>query len=228
MIRWKILLVLLLLLAFIPAAVLFLDIPCSVMFRDLNFQVAFGHWSPPAEGEGATAAASKVPESIRETFACIEIFGNKIGVFVLILILAFSLEKCWWSLPLMVGGVLSSGVVSQVLKRCIERVRPFAFDLNQPAGDSFTGFELLKNSADMTQSFPSGHTTAAVALAVILAWLYPHRKYVFYGLALWLMMYRVAMGAHYVSDTLAGAFIGASCAYVCIFVWERCCRWSCR
>jgi undecaprenyl-diphosphatase len=58
-------------------------------------------------------------------------------------------------------------------------------------------------------SFPSGHAVRALLLAVLAAawgpgWLFPL-------LAIWaplVMLSRVAMGVHYLSDILAGAFIG--------------------
>ncbi len=201
-----------LVLAMIPVAVYFLDKPCSLFFRDLNMQVFMGYWSPPTVEE----VVSGVPEDIREVFACIEILGNKIGVFVVILLCATLGGRCWRNLSLLVGSVVGAAGVGYVLKKCIVRDRPFAFDFQKAMTESFGGFSPFKNSVEAAQSFPSGHTIAAAALVTVLAWLYPQQRWTFYGLLAWLMMYRVAIGAHYFSDTLAGLFAGAVVAYVCI------------
>lgn len=204
------------LLAMIPVAVFFVDAPCSQFFRGLNMQVFVGKWTPPAE-----EIASRVPEDIREIFVCIEIFGNKIGVIAMIGLCMLLGRRCHRNWPLMLGSVVGSAVVGHVLKRCIVRVRPFAFDFQNAITESFGGLSVFANSEDITQSFPSGHTVAAVALAVVLAWLYPRKRFVFYGLAAWLMTYRIAIGAHYLSDTLAACFIAVTLTWLGIFIWQR-------
>lgn len=67
-------------------------------------------------------------------------------------------------------------------------------------------------------SWPSGHSSAAAALATVLALLVRRRSVVVAG-ALYVLLHMLArtyLGVHWVSDTVAGAAIGAA---VAILVW---------
>lgn len=200
----------------IPAAVFCIDKPFSLGMKRLNMQAYFGYWTPPAE-----EIKSVVPEDLREVFVCVDILGNSLGVFVLIFILAAVSRKCFQNLPLLVGGVLGAGIISYILKKCIVRCRPYGFPFENDVFQSFQGGALLKNAEEVTRSFPSGHATMGIALLVILAWLFPRGKWCFYFLGFWLMTYRIAVGAHFFSDTLAGVFIGGVFASVCIHFWQK-------
>ena len=95
--------------------------------------------------------------------------------------------------------VLSSVTVG-VLKYFVKRKRPFEVILE---------LESLKIGIDQF-SFPSGHTTAAFALAATIAFLTPNPfiSTVFVVLAAIVAMSRVYLGVHYPSDVTAGALIG--------------------
>lgn len=58
-------------------------------------------------------------------------------------------------------------------------------------------------------SFPSDQAAAAFAAAEILGWLEPQARPLLRTAAALLALSRVAVGAHYPTDTLAGAAIGA-------------------
>jgi membrane-associated phospholipid phosphatase len=58
------------------------------------------------------------------------------------------------------------------------------------------------------QSFPSGHTAGAVAVAGALASVYPKAAVPLYGLAAAVAAVQPARGAHYVADVAAGAVVG--------------------
>jgi membrane-associated phospholipid phosphatase len=57
-------------------------------------------------------------------------------------------------------------------------------------------------------SFPSGHTSNAFALASVLAYEHPKRRWLYYGLATGVGLARLQQRAHYLSDVVAGATIG--------------------
>lgn len=124
------------------------------------------------------------------------IFAVPLGVA-----LAFVLAKRpWHALAFVLASAVSAGVC-QLLKAAFARARPH--DILLP----------LDNG-----SFPSGHTTNAAVIAVLLA-LLAGRAWV------WVlgMLYLVAMaftrtylGAHWVTDTLGGALLGAG---VALLVW---------
>jgi len=72
-------------------------------------------------------------------------------------------------------------------------------------------------------SFPSSHTSAAAALAVFLAVVYPRGIWVWVTLTLVVGVARVLFGAHYPSDVAAGAAVGV---LVSVPVVTRC--WASR
>lgn len=100
-------------------------------------------------------------------------------------------------------GLISAGMLVQVLKHLIGRARPrLTYDL------VFIG-PSLKNGYD---SFPSGHTTMAFCLAFIVSRYYPRWTVVSYLFAVTVGLYRVDGFSHFPSDVLAGAMVGTLAA----------------
>jgi membrane-associated phospholipid phosphatase len=98
------------------------------------------------------------------------------------------------------GGeaLLDAGIVSTVLKQVTQRPRPLVPD---PKDDFFDG----------GNSFPSGHATAAWALATVVASEYHGHKAVqisAYALASAVSISRYTGRAHFLSDVLVGSVIG--------------------
>lgn len=104
--------------------------------------------------------------------------------------------------------------VNLTIKPLVDRVRPY---------EVVEGLRPLLRPLD-EQSFPSGHTSAAFAAAC--AWLpcLPRRWMKWGALALAVLMglSRLYMGIHYPSDVLAGAAIGALCAWAAHLLY----RWG--
>lgn len=99
----------------------------------------------------------------------------------------------------LVSSVLAAGVVSPILKLTVGRRRPSQTESTFSRGSGGT-------------SFPSGHTTQAFAVASVIAAHYDSLwvKAAAYGLAGLVGLTRMEKGAHYASDVLAGALIGAA------------------
>ncbi|MEX2336558.1 MAG: phosphatase PAP2 family protein [Fulvivirga sp.] len=71
--------------------------------------------------------------------------------------------------------------------------------------------------------FPSGHTSAQVALWIGLVFLFRKRWMLFLGIAMIVltMISRMYLGSHFLGDVLAGAFIGLFVAFSLIFLVRK-------
>ena len=96
-------------------------------------------------------------------------------------------------------GLVSAGIAVQVLKHLIGRARPRLTDTPLFIGPS------LKSGYD---SFPSGHTTLAFCLALILSYHLPKYRFLFYVFAIIVGLVRVEGLSHFPSDVLGGAMVG--------------------
>ncbi|MEX2186892.1 MAG: phosphatase PAP2 family protein [Pirellulales bacterium] len=137
-----------------------------------------------------------------------EVFAHGVGVG-LILLIVLVLDPDHRRQVLRLGTLsLGAGFVSLIAKYAVSRARPHAANLAGTVLATFHGGVFPTSSA--MQSFPSGHTTTAVGLAIGLAWLYPRGRWMFYTFALIAASQRWANRDHFVSDSCAGAAI-ATC-----------------
>jgi len=110
----------------------------------------------------------------------------------------FSQKMCRVGKSLLIG-LLSSGIMVQVMKHLIGRARPRLTADPLFIGPSFrSGYD----------SFPSGHAAVIFCLAYILSLHFPRCRIVFYMFASIVALNRVEDFAHFPSDILAGAVIG--------------------
>jgi len=123
-----------------------------------------------------------------------------IVVPVLIIILLCAASRYWGALYYAIAALLSVGVV-QLLKAVLDRPRPEELLVVTDAG-----------------SFPSGHVANAATMAVVLAIILNRWWVWFAGIAFIVLMAlsRTYLGAHWMSDTIGGALIGAGIA---VIVW---------
>ena len=104
------------------------------------------------------------------------------------------------------ASVLSSAVLSNILKYSINRPRPF-----------LTYSIIEKVTSGASPSFPSGHTSDAFALASAVSLIWP-KWYIIIPSYFWAFAVgysRMDLGVHYPVDVLAGAIIGAGSAFLC-------------
>lgn len=100
------------------------------------------------------------------------------------------------------SAVVMAGIIGGVLKFAIGRMRPvFLETLGQ------TGFYPFTNEWAFN-SMPSGHAMASFAGLVMIGLLSPKWKWLTWTLAIIIGVSRIAVGDHFPSDVLFGAFIG--------------------
>jgi membrane-associated phospholipid phosphatase len=100
------------------------------------------------------------------------------------------------------------GLIVTIVKRLIGRARPYAWETGGPLN-----FEPFRWSSEFA-SLPSGHGTTAFATAFAIGALYQRLRLPLWTLAVVIAASRVAVSAHYPSDVLAGALVGALGALV--------------
>lgn len=103
-------------------------------------------------------------------------------------------------LSTLIAHAYAAGAV-QSLKHLVGRARPrLTQESSLLIGPNFdSGFD----------SFPSGHTTASVAIAVVIARRFPRFSWLAYGIAAVIAASRVIKGSHFPVDVLAGVCLGS-------------------
>ena len=112
--------------------------------------------------------------------------------------------------------LLSVGLVTQILKHLVGRPRPNYTDLNNSFGFNFFSFD------SAFHSFPSGHSSTIISVVIILSLILPSLKILFYIFGFFIAISRVVVGAHFVTDVIAGMVV-AIIVYkiLLIFVQKR-------
>lgn len=95
-----------------------------------------------------------------------------------------------------------SGAVVHLLKFTVARLRP-----KHLLNDSTYGFAFAHPEFTVS-SFPSGHSQAVFSAMMALTVLFPRGWVVFLPYAVAVALTRLFVGAHFLSDIIAGAFIG--------------------
>ena len=114
-----------------------------------------------------------------------------------------ALRRRWWHLTAFTAAVVVSEVLIGVLKGIYDRARP-------------PGSLVLTTGA----SFPSGHAVAAsvTVVAAVIALVPPGGRRTWWQLAaafsILMGLSRAYLGAHWLSDAVAGILLGMSCAVV--------------
>lgn len=116
---------------------------------------------------------------------------------------------------LLFATVAIAGLANDALKLLFSRARPRLW----LHGD-LSGFFFERLGSDY-QSFPSGHTATSVAAAIVLAQLFPSWRLGFAAFALLIAFSRIVLDAHYLSDVIAGAAVGAAAATATLVLSRR-------
>ncbi|MGO8716519.1 MAG: phosphatase PAP2 family protein [Smithella sp.] len=101
------------------------------------------------------------------------------------------------------AAVALSGIAAIFVKLTIARYRPKLFFEKGLYGFDFfnVGYEY--------NSFPSGHVATIFSLAAAMSLFWPKYRVYFFVVAFAVALSRIVLTSHYVSDVIAGAFIGS-------------------
>lgn len=110
----------------------------------------------------------------------------------------------------LVALTLSTIMGEGLLKHIVQRPRPYA---------DFPWVHLLVDKST-AYSFPSGHTTSAVAAAYVLSKYLKKFSPVIWVVAITIAFSRLYLFMHYPSDIVAGVVLGLICGKVASFLYE--------
>ena len=118
-------------------------------------------------------------------FTLVSPLGNFLSVSIfLVLLFAIKSRK---NLPIAALTLLFSAAITYLLKLLIGWQRP---------------------STDEFDAFPSGHSAAVFTAYPLLERFFPPSKWIWLGFSLLVLISRMYLGKHYLSDILAGALLG--------------------
>lgn len=120
-------------------------------------------------------------------------------------------------------AVALAGISAMLIKLVVSRARPPLL-----FSDGLFGFRPFEFSLEfLWQSFPSGHATTGLAIAVAGSIARPRLKWVMWPIGVSIALGRVAYNVHYVSDVIAGSALGiASALLVDLWFTSRVQPWA--
>lgn len=108
------------------------------------------------------------------------------------------------------SSVAVAGLAANVLKLFLNRARPPLL-----FSDGLFGFHPFAfNISFLWHSFPSGHATTGLAIAVAGSMAWPRLRWVMWPIGLSIALGRVAYNVHYLSDVIAGGALGIISALI--------------
>lgn len=166
--------------------------------------------------QGSFAKLTYIPEPLAP-LASVTFFAA--GLWVL----AGRSLPAWGTVALLSSiSVLVTELTKTQLKYVFGRTWPETFVQNNPSfiRDGVFGFNFFHGGAGYA-SFPSGHTAAICALVSVL-WIMVPKGRPLYVLAVLAVVVGL-MGAdyHFLSDMIAGGFLGTSIGWMTVTLWHR-------
>lgn len=154
-----------------------------------------------------------VQENLRSDFLTpIMLFITKLGdvgfIWLLIgVVLLISKKTRRVGVVFLICLALAFVVNNLVIKPLVARPRPYTVIP-----------ELQNLLTETSYAFPSGHTNASFAAAMMLTLVYGKKGAWSYVLAGLIAFSRVYIGVHYLSDVLAGMLVGTACSLLVYFL----------
>ena len=127
----------------------------------------------------------------------------------------------------MLAAELLATKLKSLVKHRIDRTRPFVLAEGR-------GYRAKRGAAHASElnSFPSGHTAGAVAVARAYAREYPEHRKAAYAVAAGVGVIQIPRSKHFVSDVVAGAVVGLAAEQIVRGAgllwtrWRRATRWA--
>lgn len=107
------------------------------------------------------------------------------------------------------ASVAISGIAANVIKVIACRPRPPLLIEHGITDWNLFGFQMDY----IWNSFPSGHATTGLAIAISGSTVYPRLRWLFWIVGIAIALGRVMLNAHYLSDIIAGGMLGGVVAY---------------
>lgn len=126
-----------------------------------------------------------------------EIGSTSFAVFLSVSLIMFKNVLPKNTAFVLIMNLVVSQVVIQVLKRIVNRKRPY----------NTYEWVISKKPPKCQYSFPSGHTSSAFSIALTLSYFLPGFRLVFMPVAVVVGLSRVYLGCHYPTDVFIGALI---------------------
>lgn len=190
---------------------------CFIMFGMMSWGVHIEiSWLQSLDLAIIEAVQSNITTSKTAILSTLTEIGNiRLVIGLTIILVLFLFFKKWYAAGLWLGGTILFGaaILTKIIKKVVDRERP----------------DILPLMEKTTESFPSGHATAAtvfygiIGLAIILLmrglWKRIVIGFITLGLIGFILVTRIYLGVHYPTDVIAGFLYGASVVFVSFGVY---------
>ena len=173
---------------------------------------------------------SQFPRNIRVLLEPVTYIPNPLIWVATITFLAFGirglagrlLSKMQTAILLCSFSLMIAETIKSELKFVFGRTWPETWHQNNQSfiHDGIYGFNWF-HGGDAYQSFPSGHMTAICAVASVLWIYYPRLRPIYLMVTLAVLVGLVGNNYHFLSDTIAGTFVGASTGLMVTMLFAR-------
>lgn len=112
-----------------------------------------------------------------------------------------------------------AGLLAAIIKKFITSPRPYLyFEFHHPALHFVPGVQVFRD-----HSFPSGHTTTAFSMAVLLVLASKNRAFKLFCLVLAICVgwSRIYLGEHFFADVVGGSLLGTVTSLVCLYFIQK-------
>ena len=141
-----------------------------------------------------------------ELFEKITLFGDSLyyltGGLLLFVVLRKKTSSTAYLGLFLFSSVAASGLTADLIKYIAGRARPKLY-----FSDHIFGFDFFHWQYAWT-SFPSGHSATAFSVATLISMLYPRWRFAAFFAAVLIAFIRISLSQHYISDVIAGSFLG--------------------